>query len=186
MVALTALWLPILLSAVFVFIMSSLIHMVFKWHKADYKSMPGEDAVMEVMRKQGLEPGTYVLPHCTDMSAMKSPEMLKKYEAGPVGFFNVMPSGPPAMSKRLVQWFVWTLVVGLFVAYLTGRFLGPGAEYLAVFRLAGTTAFLAYAVGEPVASIWKAQPWGATARHILDGLLYSLLTAGTFGWLWPA
>jgi hypothetical protein len=186
MVALTALWLPILLSAVFVFVMSSLIHMVFKWHKADYKAMPGEDAVMEVMRKHGVSPGTYVLPHCAEMSAIKKPEMIKKYEAGPVGFFNVMPSGPPAMGKGLVQWFAWTLVVGLFVAYVAGRHLGPGAEYLRVFRLAGATAFLAYVVREPVDSIWKAQPWGTTARHMLDGLFYSLLTAGTFGWLWPA
>jgi hypothetical protein len=185
MVPLTALWLPILLSAVLVFVTSSLIHMVFKWHKADYKPMPGEDAVMEVMRKQGLEPGTYVLPYCADTAAMSSPEMRKKYESGPVGFFNVMPSGPPAMGARLAQWFLWSVVVSVFVAYLTGRFADPGADYLRVFRLSGTTAFLAYALAEPVASIWRAQPWGATTRHMVDGLLYSLVTAGTFGWLWP-
>ena len=76
--------------------------------------------------------------------------------------------------------------MGLFVAYLTGRFVGPGADYLQVFRLSGTAAFLTYAVAEPVSSIWKAQPWGATAKHMFDGLLYSLLTAGTFAWLWPS
>ena len=36
MVGLAALWLPILLSAVIVFVASSLIHMVSGWHKSDY------------------------------------------------------------------------------------------------------------------------------------------------------
>ncbi|HEX7420299.1 MAG TPA: hypothetical protein VF505_10460 [Thermoanaerobaculia bacterium] len=36
MTALTALWLPILLSALFVFIVSSIIHMAPLWHKNDF------------------------------------------------------------------------------------------------------------------------------------------------------
>lgn len=186
MVALTSLWLPILLSAVFVFIMSSLIHMVFKWHRSDYRALPHEDAAREVLRQQKLAPGTYTVPHCTDMSQMGTPEMRKKYEEGPVGFLLIMPNAAPAMGKFLGLWFAWCLVVGVFVAYVTGRFAGTGAEYLAVFRLSGTTAFMAYALAEPVSSIWKGQPWGATAKHMVDGLIYSLLTAGTFGWLWPS
>jgi len=185
MVSITALWLPIVLSSVFVFVMSSLIHMVVRWHNADYKPMPGEDAVAEVMRKQSLAPGTYVMPHCKDMAAMGTDEMKRKYVAGPVAFINVLPSGLPAMGKHLTLWFVWSLVVSVFVAYLCTRFVAADAHYLQVFRLAGTTAFMSYALHEPVSSIWKAQPWPVTARHMIDGLLYSLLTAGTFGWLWP-
>ncbi len=116
---------------------------------------------------------------------MGSPEMIAKYTEGPVGFMNVMPSGPPAMGKSLGLWFVYCLIVSVFVAYLTGRTVGDGSEYLAVFRVAGATAFLAYGVANIVDSIWKAQDWGTTLRHMLDGLFYSLVTAGVFGWLWP-
>ncbi len=186
MVSIAALWLPILLSAVFVFIMSSLIHMVFKWHKSDYKGLPDEDAALAELGKQKLAPGLYTIPHCADMSKMGTPEVKKKYDAGPVGFFSVMPNGLPNMGKFLSRWFAFTIVVGIFVAYLTGRHLGPGADYLAVFRLAGTIAFAAYAMGEPISWIWKGQPLSNTLRHMFDGLLFALLTGGTFGWLWPS
>lgn len=185
MVPITTLWLPILLSAVFTFIMSSLIHMVFKWHQADYGELPDEAAALDVLSKQNLAPGMYTLPHCADMSQMTSPEMVKKFERGPVAFLTVMPSGLPKMGAHLAKWFTLTVIVGVFVAYLTGRFLGPDAHYLTVFRLAGTATFMAYAMGEPVAWIWKGQPLGMTLRHMLDSLLYSLLVGGTFGWLWP-
>ena len=90
------------------------------------------------------------------------------------------------MGKPLVLWFLYTLIVGLLVAYLTGRTVGVGTDYLHVFRVAGTAAFLAYAGGEPVASIWFGRSWGATVKHVIDGLVYALVTAGTFGWLWPS
>jgi len=44
---------------------------------------------------------------------------------------------------------------------------------------------MAYGVGNFANSIWKGQPWGATAKEIFDGLLYALGTGGAFGWLWP-
>ena len=119
------------------------------------------------------------------MKEMGSPEMIEKYKQGPVGLFTVMPSGPPAMGKQLGLWFAFCLVIGVFAAYMAGRTLGPGAEYLAAFRIAGTAAFLAYSASEPIASIWKGQPWSITMKHVFDGLIYALLTGGTFGWLWP-
>ncbi|MCP4200989.1 MAG: hypothetical protein GY769_03555 [bacterium] len=64
MVYLTALWLPILLSAVVVFIASSILHMVLKYHRSDYSAMPGEDNVMAAMRSEKVSPGHYYLPHC--------------------------------------------------------------------------------------------------------------------------
>ncbi len=185
MVSLSALWLPILLSAVLVFVWSSISHMVLKLHSRDYDAMPGEANIMAAMRKENVGPGNYMMPHCATQSEMNTPEMKKKWEQGPVGLFNVLPSGQPAMGKNLVQWFIYTLIVALFVAYLTTRTVAADADYLQVFRVAGTAAFLAYAMGHPMDSIWKGQRWGTTARHAVDGVVYSLLTAGTFGWLWP-
>jgi hypothetical protein len=185
MVSITSLWLPIVLSAVGVFVMSSIIHMVLKYHQSDYQAMPGEDNVLAAMRGESVKPGYYYLPHCVDMKQLAEPEMKDKFEKGPVVFATVMPNGVPAMGKSLGLWFAFCLVVGIFVAYLCGRVFGPGTDYMTVFRYAGTVAFLGYAGSIATESIWKGQPWGTSIKHIFDGLLYSLVTAGFFGWLWP-
>ena len=116
---------------------------------------------------------------------MKSPEIVEKYKQGPVGFLTIVPSGVPALPKFLAQWFVYSLLVGLFVAYLTGHTVPAGTPYLAVFRVAGTAAFLVYGLGHLSDGIWKGQLWGNTTKEVIDGLIYGLLTAGCFGWLWP-
>ena len=185
MVSIGSLWMPIGLSAVAVFIWSSLSHMVLKLHKNDYQQLDNESEVMAALRQAGVKPGSYAFPCPEDPKDMGSPEMVEKYKQGPVGFMNIMPSGPPAMGKYLTQWFLYSVLISVFVAYLTGRTVATGAEYLGVFRVAGTAAFLVYGVANLVDSIWKAQPWGITIRHVADGLVYSLLTAGVFGWLWP-
>jgi hypothetical protein len=184
MVALTALWIPILLSAVIVFVASSIMHMVLPYHRSDYKKLPDEDNVLAALRKAGVSRGLYIFPHCTHKD-MKSPETIEKQKQGPVGTLTVFPSGPPNMAKYLVTWFVYCVVVGIFTAYLTGRVLPSGTVYLAVFRVAGTVSFMAYGVGQLNDSIWKGQPWSNTIKHVFDGLIFGLLTAGTFGWLWP-
>ena len=185
MVNVTELWLPIVLSAVVVFIVSSIMHMVLKYHKSDYKKLPNEESVQEALRKPGVTPGTYFFPYCGEMKELKTPEVIERFKKGPVGLMTVLPSGPPAMSKALVQWFVYCLAISFFVAYLTGRTVSAGAEYLAVFRVAGTVGFLGYAAAHATDSIWKGQPWSTTLKHMFDGLVYGLFTAGVFGWLWP-
>lgn len=180
------LWLPILLSGVFVFIMSSIIHMATPLHKGDFKKMPGEDSVMDALRKQSPERGTYMIPCPASMKDAGTPEMVEKYNKGPVGFLTIVPSGPPSMGKSLIQWFVYTLIVGILVAYTGWHALGSGAEYLTVFRVTGTAALLGYGIGTIAESIWKGQTWGVTFKSIFDGIVYALVTAGAFGWLWPS
>jgi hypothetical protein len=184
MVPLSALWLPILLSAVIVFLASSIMHMVLPYHRGDYQPLPDEDKLLPVLRSAGLKRGLYIFPFGTHKE-MKSPAMLEKYKQGPVGMMTVFPSGPPVMPKFLGLWFGFCLIVGFFVAYLTGHTVIAGAHYLAVFRVAGTAAFLAYGLGHLSNGIWKGQTWGFTIKEVIDGLIYGLLTAGTFGWLWP-
>jgi hypothetical protein len=186
MVALTALWLPILLSAVLVFLASAVAHMVLTYHRTDYARLPQEDTVLDALRAAKIAPGAYAFPYADSMKEMGSPEMLAKQERGPVGLLSVRPSGPPAMGKSLALWFVYCLLVGLFAAYLAGRTLGPGADYLTVFRITGTVAFLGYVGGEIVDLIWKGQSLSNTLKGAFDGLVFALLTAGAFGWLWPA
>jgi hypothetical protein len=184
MVPLTALWLPILVSAVFVFVGSSIIHMLLPFHRNDYSQLPDEDNILAALRATPLKRGLYVFPFCTHKD-MKSPATIEKYKQGPVGFLTILPSGPPALPKFLIQWFVYCLLIGFFVAYLTGHTVAPGTYYLAVFRVAGTAAFLAYGLANLSSGIWKGQQWSSVLKEVIGGLVYALLTAGTFGWLWP-
>ena len=100
---------------------------------------------------------------------------------------TVFPSGPPAMPKFLAMWFAYLLIISVVVAYLTAHAhtLAHGTPYRDVFRVAGTSAFLAYGLANLSNGIWKGQPWGNVIKEVVDGLVYALLTAGTFGWLWP-
>ena len=184
MVPVTSLWLPILLSAVLVFVVSSVIHMFTPWHKGDVRGVPGEAEAMAALRKLNLPPGDYVMPYATSMEAMKSPEYVARLEAGPAVFMTVW-KGTTSMTASLVGWFIYSIVVGVFAGYLAGAALPAGASYLEVFRFAGTTAFVGYALALPQDSIWWKRNWGMTTRSMVDGLLYACLTAGAFGWLWP-
>jgi hypothetical protein len=184
MVPLSVLLVPILVSAVIVFVASSIIHMVLPFHRSDYRQLPEEDKLLAALRPAGLTPGLYHFPFCTHKD-MKSPAVQEKYKQGPVGMLTVFPSGPVAMPKFLGLWLAYCLLIGLFVAYLAGHTMAPGAPYLTVFRVAGTGAFLAYGLGPLVNGIWKGLPWSVALKEAFDGLIYSLLAAGTFGWLWP-
>ncbi|HEY3216769.1 MAG TPA: hypothetical protein VGK93_09785 [Candidatus Eisenbacteria bacterium] len=185
MVPVLSLWMPILLSAVLVFVASSIIHMVLTYHRADIRKLPAQDEVMEALRKFSLPPGDYMMPFAGTSQEMKAADFVERRKKGPVAFMTVMASGEPAMGASLAQWFLYCLVVGVFAAYVAGRALGPGVEYLKVFRFAGATAFVGYSLALVQNSIWMKRAWGATLRLMFDGLLYGLLTAGAFGWLWP-
>ena len=185
MTALTSLWLPILVAAVLVFIASSAIHMFLGWHKNDYRKMPNEDKAMDSLRPLAVPPGDYVVPHCSGPEEMKSPAFREKMSKGPVLIITVRPNGLPGMGAYLVQWFVFCVVVSIFAVCVASSALPPGTPYLRVFQLVGTSAFMGYAFALWPLSIWYGRSWSTTIKSTVDGLVYGLLTAGTFGWLWP-
>lgn len=180
------LWLPILLSAVFVFIVSSIFHMVIPIHKNDYQKLSGESTVLEAMRTQGVAPGSYMFPCAGSMQEMSTPEHQEKLNQGPVGFMTVIPNGPVNMGKNLGLWFLYSVLIGVFSGYLGTLGLARGASFMDVFQLTGTAAILGYAVGAIPDSIWKGVRWSITGKFIIDGVVYGLVTGATFGWLWPA
>ena len=185
MTPLSALWLPILISAVVVFFVSSLIHMVTPWHKSDYGSLPNEQSLRDAMRPLAIPPGDYHFPRPSSMADMKSPEFQQKMTEGPVAMMTVLPNGSAGMGRALGLWFVHLVIVGVFAAYITGRALPPGANYLHVFRFAGCTAFIAYSFAIWPMWIWYRRSLVTTIKSTIDGLIFGLLTAGVFGWLWP-
>ncbi len=182
---LVELWLPILLSTLLVFVVSAIIHMVLPIHKKDCQKLPNEEKLLGELRKQGVRPGEYMFPCAGSMKEMCTPEMTEKYKQGPVGFMTIKPPGPCDMGRSLFLWFLYIVVIGIFTGYVSWLGLGRGAEYLTVFRVTGAVAILGYALSQVPNAIWKGQNWFITFKLIFDGVVYGLVTAGTFGWLWP-
>lgn len=185
MTDLSALWLPIVLSAVLVFVASAIIHMVLGYHQADYSKLANEDQVMDALRPLNIPPGEYMAPRARSAKDMKDPEFCARMEKGPVFMLTMFPAGKFGMGKNLFQWFIFSLVVGGFAAYIAGRALPAGAPYGEAFRFAGATAFIGYSLAAWPMSIWYRRSWATTIRGTIDGLIYGLLTGGVFGWLWP-
>ena len=183
MVTIVSLWLAILVSAVLVWIASALVWMVLPHHKKEFRALPDEEAARATLGSQNLSPGIYNIPHADSQEEMKDPEFVKKWEDGPVAFVTILPA--PNMGKNLAKTFLFYLLVGVMVAYLTSRTLPAGADYMQVFRIAGTTAWLAYGFAYFQDGVWFGKPWSSVIKALIDALIYALLTAGVFGWLWP-
>ncbi len=186
MVPLTALWLPILLSAVIVFFVSFIIHMVLPYHRNDFKKVPAEDEFRAAVKKLKIPPGDYVVPCAGGPKELSDPKFVERYTEGPVVFMTVVKSGvPPSLGPSLAMWFAFCVLISFVAAYVAGRALGPDAHYLEVFRFVGCTAFAGHSLGLLQNSIWYKKNWTTTLKTVFDGLVYASFTAGTFGWLWP-
>jgi hypothetical protein len=185
MTPLAALWLPILLSTVFVFIASMILHMT-PWHHGDYPALPDEARFREALRPMAIPPGDYIVPRPMSSADMRSAEFDQKMIDGPNVVITVMPNGKMSMGRALGLWFLYLVVTGIFAGYVAGRALPPGANYLEVFRFAGCTAFVGYSLALWQMWIWYRRSLGTTIRATIDGLIFAGLTGGTFGWLWPS
>jgi hypothetical protein len=186
MVSLMSLLVPILLSAVLVFLASFVLHMVVPFHRNDIKRVPREDEFLAAIRGFDLPAGDYVAPHAESPAAMKDPAFIEKRAKGPTVIMTTSPGAPPPMSAILPKWFLYCLLVSIMVAYVASRTLPPGTDYRQVFQIISTTAFMGYAVALLQNWIWWMKDGPATFRTMVDGLAYALLTAGVFGWMWPA
>lgn len=180
-----SLWLPLLLSAVVVFFASAIMHMALTYHKSDYRPLPDEDRITDALRSANLTRGpAYFFPYCS-MKDLKSEAMIEKFNRGPVGMMTILHTGPPAMGKNLIQWFLYCVVISFFTAYLASRTLAPGAAFMAVFRVISIPALLGYGAAHAQESIWNGRSWAVTFKHLFDSLVFAALTAATFAWLWP-
>ena len=184
-VSLTSLWLPMLLSAVVIFVASSIVHMVLTYHRTDFSKLPGEADIAHALQRFDLPAGDFIMPHCSNPKEMQTPEFKERWKKGPRLVITSLPGGSMAMGGQLAQWFVFCLVVSVFAGYMASRALPAGAEYLRVSQIASTTAFLGYSMSNWAGVIWYKRSAMTALKGSLDGLIYGLLTGGVFGWLWP-
>lgn len=175
------LWLPIVVSAAVCWVMSAIIWTLLKYHNSDYTKTSDEEAVRAALK--GNKPGFYLLPYCTDPGELKDETVKRKFEDGPLAYITMLPNGLPSMSKNLVGQILYFLAVAIVCAYFVSRTLAPDADYLAVFRVAGTVTFVANSFALVPESIWFGRPWSMTIKNFVDALIYGLLTGGVFGWL---
>jgi hypothetical protein len=185
-IPITTLWLPILVGGILVLVMSWIINMFLPYHRNDFWKVPGEDSVMDALRPFDIPPGDYVLPHGDGPDALKSEEFRQKVEKGPNMVITVFPPGAMlSMAQQMIQWFAFILLVGIVSAYLGGRMLPAGTDYIQVFRVTGTVAFASFSMALMQRSIWYKVRWSSTLKSMFDGLIYATLMGGVFGWLWP-
>ena len=180
-----SLWLPVLVSAVVVWVVSAIMHMVMPHHKSDFAKLPSEDGVADALRKLSLPPGQYLLPFMRDPKDCKDPAFVKRLEAGPVAMIRIRPNGVPKMGGSLVAYFVYCFGVSFVTGYIARHTLGLPTSAPLVFRLTGTVAIAAYSLANFPESIWMWRPWGATWKNVFDAVLYGILTGAVFAFCWP-
>ena len=181
---LTPLWLPILLSAVVVWVASAIVWMALPHHKRDFIALPDEDGFMEHVRKSGLGPGNYVFPDFRGRDAMKSEKVCKALESGPVGHLSLWPT-PLTMGGKMVATFVVFLVVSTLIAYLTRVALPGAAPFGKVFQVATTAGVLAYCFSFIPNAVWFGAYRRTIVAGIVDGVVYGVITGAIFAWRWP-
>ncbi|MFZ6845247.1 hypothetical protein [Undibacterium sp. RuTC16W] len=179
------LWIPILAAAIAVFVASSFIHMVFKWHNSEYRALPNDDEVRRVLGSAKLSAGLYVTPHCPDMKEMQSEVIQQKFRDGPVALITMRAPGAPAMGKYLLQWFALNIAVAALGAMLALHAFGSPGNAHQAGHFIGIFTLIAYGTGSVQESIWMGRPWSATLKNLLDALIYGTVSALIFWQLWP-
>ncbi len=185
-VSLSELWLVILLAGFLCWLASALVHMVIKYHNADYKPLSNEAEVSAALGANSPEPALYTMPYCVDMKEMGEESMQRKFDAGPVAMISVMPNGMPPMGKLLSQQILFFVFGALLIGYLASISNVAGAEFMAVFRQVFIASFLTYGWAQIPQSIWMGQPWPNCIRYLIDALIYAVVTALVFASFWPS
>lgn len=184
-ISITQLWLPILLGGFFCWIASALIHMVLKYHNADYKKLNNEKEVGDVLRAGNVTPGLYHMPHCVDMKEMNNEATQEKFKKGPIAMITIFENGLPPMGKLLSQQLLYFIVACVAIAFVSVLSLQPESTFKMVFHFVGIISFLIFGYAVIPYSIWFGIPWAVSLRYLLDALIYAIVVAATFAWLWP-
>lgn len=184
MLFLSAVWLPIVVSAVLVFVASAVVHMFMPYHQTEFSPAPNAGAIQAALRDAA--PGMYGFPMAPEPKERMKPEWMKKWADGPSGWVTVVPRGPMSMPRAMGLSFVVNLVVALLVGWLAWRAFTHGPPTTSqAFRFTGVATFMAYGLSAAYESIWFGRPWRSWFFVLVDSALFGLVTGGAFAWLWP-
>ena len=180
-----SLWAPILVSAVLVFVASSLSQAVLPFHRHDFRQLPSESEVMETFRRAGVARGDYLFPRPANRQELASAGFREKYEKGPVGIVTVLPKGGLPMPRTMLLWFAYCVAVSAFAGFLASRSLPAGAARRTVFVIVAVAAFGGHALALWPATIWYGKSLSTTLTSTIDGAVFGILTGAVFAWMWP-
>jgi hypothetical protein len=178
------LWLPILLSATAIWVISVIASMALPHHKRDFIDLTDEDGFMDYIRGSGIKPGNYLFPDFRDREAMKSEKVQKALKEGPVGHLSVWRT-PLTMGGKMAATFIVYLVVSTLIAYLTRVALPGAAPFAKVFQVAVTAGILAYCFSFIPNAVWFGSYQRTIVASFIDGIVYGLITGAIFAWCWP-
>jgi len=181
--SITALWLPIVVSTIAVFILSSLINMMLPWHKKDFAPLPSEDALLDAFRTAGVQPGDYMMPYASGMEDMRSEAHKQKVLRGPVVIMSVMQRKSLSMTPFLVGWLIFVFLVSVLAACMAVVGAPVGGAHT-IFHVVGLFTWSAYAFALWPLAIWYGRSTRVTLTATLDGLIYAVATGLIFVWLW--
>lgn len=174
----TRLILPIILSAVALFLASFSIRMGTPLHDGDYAKLPNEQEVMQAAEQ--IPGGRYVFPWAS-RAEYGSEEFLQRYVEGPRGMMVVYDE-PMNFPATLGLTFVFYLVAGMFVAYLAYKAIPVGAAFAEVFKFTAIAAIAIHGLGWLPQLIWYGDI--ALVPTMIDCVVFALLTGVVFGLLW--
>jgi hypothetical protein len=178
------LWLPILLSAIAIWVISVIASMALPHHKRDFIDLPGEDGFMDYIRTSGIKPGNYLFPDFRGREAMKSEKVEKALKEGPVGHLSVWRT-PLTMGGKMAATFIVYLVVSTLIVYLTRVAIPGAAPFAKVFQVAATAGILAYCFSFIPNAVWFGSYKRTIVATFIDGIVYGLITGAIFAWRWP-
>jgi len=178
--------LPTIVSAIAVFVLSAVIHIALPWwHRSDYVALPNEAGVMDALRPFAIPPGEYLAPRPASSEDARSAEYQERVKRGPVFSINVRPNGQGSFGKLLALWFVYLLIVNWLAGHVAQMALGANNDVHDILHAVGLSAFLAYSAALWQVAIWFNRPILTTVKATIDGLLYAIVTAMVFVWMWP-
>ena len=178
------LWLPILLSATAIWVISAIVWMALPHHKRDFIGLPDEDGFMDYLRQSGIKPGNYVFPDFRAREAMRSEKTQTALNEGPVGHLSVWQT-PVTMGGKMVATFIVYLVVSTLIAYLSRVALPGAAPFAKVFQVAATAGILAYSFSFIPNAVWFGSYKRTIVANFVDGIVFGLITGAIFAWRWP-
>lgn len=182
-VALLDLWLPIVVATVAGHFLSFVLWAVLPHHTPEWRKIPNESKMMDLIRDLPVPPGQYMFPNLAH-SDFKDPEKRALYTRGPIGTLTVWP-GVSSMPRNMALTILFYLVSATAIAYLATIALEASADGFEVFRFTATVALLTFTFGGIPNGIWFRKSPRSMVTEFLDGVLMAALFGGVFSALWP-